>query len=271
MKPDSTMDVTEHPSARDVGERDLKASGWLNAATSELLPGVSVTPGMNVLDVGCGYGAYIEFCAKMGANITFIDRDESKVKGLDSRLKNLSGAVPKGIVSDCDPVPLPDGYADLVICTEVLEHVRDPDELTRELVRLGRSDATYVLTVPDARGEHLIRDVAHPDYFKEPNHIRIFTREDFEQLVKRCGLEVVRHDFRGSFWAIFYLFKWVTSEPGEPLFEDVHPITKLWTRTWAGVLQHPDCDKMLSAMNLALPKSQIIVARKCADADVSQD
>lgn len=271
MEENTKVDSGAYPSAREIGVRDLRASGWLNAATSELLPGVKITPNMTVVDVGCGYGAYIGFCAKLGASVTFIDRDQNKVRDLEARLKGATHSGVRGIVSDCDPIPLPDGCADVVICTEVLEHVKDPEVLTREIVRLGKPDATFVLTVPDSRGELLIKDVAHPDYFLEPNHIRIFTSEDFEDLVTRSGLEVIRHDYRGSFWAIFYLFKWVTSEPGEPLFDDVHPITKLWTRAWDQVLGHPDSEKILSAMNGALPKSQIIVARKSGDADIGQD
>jgi SAM-dependent methyltransferase len=271
MDNNSKVESEGYPSAREIGVRDLKASGWLNVATSELLPGVKITPGMTVVDVGCGYGAYIEFCAKLGANVTFIDRDQDKVRALEARLASVAQSGVIGIVSDCDPIPLPDGRADLVICTEVLEHVKDPEAFTREMIRLGKPGATFVLTVPDARGELLIKDVAHPDYFLEPNHIRIFTREDFEDLVTRSGLEVVRHNYRGSFWAIFYLFKWVTSEPGESLFDDVHPITKLWTRAWGQVLDHPDSEKILSAMNMALPKSQIIVARKSGHADIGQN
>jgi ubiquinone/menaquinone biosynthesis C-methylase UbiE len=263
--------ATSPLSAREVGIRESQQRGWHNPETSELVPGVVIEPGMTVVDIGCGYGGYIEFCARCGANVTFIDRQEQTVRALENRLSYLSEVAVRGIVSECDPVPLEDACADLVICTEVLEHVPDADDLMREIVRIGNADTMFVLTVPDARGENLIKDVAHPDYFREPNHIRVFSADDFETLVKRHGLDVVNHDYRGGFWAIFYLFKWVTSQPGEVLFEAVHPITKLWTRTWAEVLEHPDSADMVRALNTALPQSQIIVARKSAHASIGED
>ena len=263
---------TQKPlTAQQVGTRDMRQQGWANRVTSELFPGLVVHKGMKVVDIGCGNGGYTMFCARRGAEVTFIDRQENHVRELEDKLSKEDGIVFHGMVSDCDPIPLPDGYADLVICTEVLEHVRDPEIMLSELARIARYGASLLLTVPDSRGENLIKEVVAPDYFQEPNHIRIFTAEEFEALVCRHGLEVVRHDYRGAFWAIFYLFKWVTSEPGEVLNEDVHPITKLWTRTWSEVLDHPDGSKIVENLNRALPQSQIILARKKPLADQSQN
>src|SRR6056297_575566 len=151
-------------SAIKVGIRDRQMSGWCNDEKGELVSDVFVKPGMNVVDVGCGDGGYVNFCAKMGANVTFVDIQEGKVHALEERLKaNASGEV-KGIVSDCNPIPIPDGHADLVISTEVLEHVRNPAEFLSEIVRIGSQDATWVLTVPEARGENLVKGIAPQVY-----------------------------------------------------------------------------------------------------------
>jgi SAM-dependent methyltransferase len=249
-------------SAIKTGLMDRVKSAWCNTTTGELVKGVYLKPGMQVVDVGCGDGGYANFCATMGANITFVDIQETKVRALEERLKDKFSGEIKGIVSSCDPIPLPDGYADVVISTEVLEHVRDPAKFLREIVRVGGPDATYVLTVPDARGENLVETVAPPFYFQEPNHIQIFTSDDFEKLAGDCGLEIVRHDYLSSFWSIFFLLKWATCEPDEALTENVHPATILWTQTWDEVLKHPNGDKIHDALNAALPRSQMIVARR---------
>ncbi|MCB1706217.1 MAG: class I SAM-dependent methyltransferase [Halioglobus sp.] len=249
-------------SAIDVGLRDRTMSGWCNDKTGEFVPGVFVKPGMNVVDIGCGDGGYVNFCAKMGANVTFVDMQENKVRALEERVKGFATGEVRGIVSECNPIPIPDGHADLVISTEVLEHVRRPQDFLSEIVRVGREDATWVLTVPDARGENLVKDIAHSAYFEEPNHIQIFSSDDFEALVRSCGLDVVRHEYLAGFWAIFYLLKWATSQPGETLTENVHPATILWTQTWQEVLNHPNGEKMRMALNNALPRCQMIIARR---------
>jgi ubiquinone/menaquinone biosynthesis C-methylase UbiE len=271
MEGDHLVQQAVNPTSRRVGLRDIAQLGWCNTKTSELVPGIVISSGMTVVDIGCGNGGYIEFCAVNGADITFIDRQEDHVRTLESKISQLAGVVYRGIVSDCDPVPLPDAHADVVICTEVLEHVVDPDRLMREIARIGKAGATFFVTVPDSRGENLMKEVADPSCFKEPNHIHIFTSGDFEELIQRSGLKIIRHDYQGAFWAIFFLLKWATAEPGESLADDVHPITTLWTTTWAKVLDHPDSEKIVQALNLALPKSQTIIARKSAHANIGQD
>jgi SAM-dependent methyltransferase len=249
-------------SATKVGLRDRLLDGWCNGKTGELVTDVSVKPGMNVVDIGCGDGGFSNFCMTMGANITFVDIQEDKVRSLEERFKSVATGEVKGIVSDCNPIPIPDNHADLVISTEVLEHVRNPAAILSEIVRIGSQDATWVLTVPDARGENLVKNVAPPVCFEEPNHIQIFSSEDFEDLVRSCGLEIVRHEYISGFWSIFYLLKWATSEAGEGLTENVHPATILWTQTWEQVLNHPNGEKVRVALNNALPKCQLIVARR---------
>ncbi len=251
-------------SANRVGTKDRETRGWCNLETGELALGVSVKPGMQVVDIGCGDGAYIAFCSSQGADVTFIDIQESKVLALEARLKDTARGKIKGIVSPCDPIPLPNDYADLVINTEVLEHLRDPAVVLREIVRIGKPDALYLLTVPDARGENLIKTVAPPIYFEEPNHIQIFTSDDFATLVSNCGLEVIRHEYLKSFWAIFYLLKWATAVPftNEGINDNVHPATIYWTTIWEEMLNHPNGDKVRAVLDQTLPSCQMILARR---------
>ncbi len=65
-----------------------------------------------------------------------------------------------------------------------------------------------------------------------------------------------------GFWSIFYLLKWATSQPGEKLIDTIHPTTYLWARTWEEVLNHPKGDEIREALNNALPRSQMIIARR---------
>ena len=249
--------------AVNVGRLNLEMSGWCDAGQRLLAPGVTVNSGMKVVDIGCGDGTYVAFCNRLGAEVTFIDVQEAKVRALETRLREAGhGGKIEGIVSECDPIPVADGHADLVISTEVLEHVKDPEKVLREIVRIGAPDATYCLTVPDGRAEMMVKNLAPPEYFEEPNHINIFSSDDFEELVESCGLEVVSHEYLAGFWAIFFLLKWATSEPGEKLLDTVHPATYHWARAWEEALKHPRGDEMRRALNEALPRSQMIVARK---------
>ena len=246
-----------------IGLHDRKLDGWADPDTGEIAPGVPVKAGMQVVDVGCGDGGYASFCARMGANLTFLDIQEEKVAALEGLLQQ--GDFPgefKGIVTECNPIPLPDNYADLIISTEVLEHVPDPKMFLDEMVRIGKDDATFVLTVPDARGENLIKATAPDLYFKEPNHIQIFTSDEFEALAESCGLEVISHRYVGAFWAIFFLLKWASSDGQKEINEANHPMTQHWTKVWQEILNHPQREDIRQSLNNAVPSSQVIVARK---------
>ena len=71
-------------SAITVGLHDRTMSGWCRQETKELIGGVVVTPGMQVVDIGCGDGGYANFCCQMGADVTFVDIQESKVRALET-------------------------------------------------------------------------------------------------------------------------------------------------------------------------------------------
>jgi len=247
-----------------VGLQDRVREGWFNGETGELARGVTIRPSHTVIDVGCGDGGFIGFCARQGAEVIFIDRDEARLAATEERIRQSPARAYRAIVSDCDPIPLDDGCGDVVICTEVLEHVADPAAFLAELVRIARPGATLLLTVPDARSETFVAATAPPSYFQEPNHIRIFSAEQFEDLVLSAGLSVESHQYMGCFWSVYWPLAWLTCEPGSPglPINNPHPITEHWTRLWAEVQRHPGGSKIRDALNTLLPKSQSIVARK---------
>jgi ubiquinone/menaquinone biosynthesis C-methylase UbiE len=251
------------PKAGPIGSKDRRLDGWFNAANRELTRGVPVNADDTVVDVGCGDGALIHFCARLGAEVIFIDRDEAALAKTTAKIEASGARAHRAIQSDCNPIPLEDNSGDLVICTEVLEHVPDPQVFLQELIRVTRPGGQLLITVPDSRSEQFVAATAPPQYFMEPNHIRIFTAEQFRELVKSAGLEIESQQFVGCFWSIYWPLSWLTCEPESGLpVDNPHPITDHWTRLWGEVQNHPHGHKIRDALNQLLPKAQSIVARK---------
>lgn len=257
------MSEQTRPRAADVGLADRRLDGWLNGATGEITRGVRVDATDTVIDVGCGDGAFVHFCARQGAEVYFIDRDEARLARTSAKIASSPARGYRAILSDCDPIPLDDGIGDLVICTEVLEHVPDPRKFLGELIRITRPGGQLLITVPDSRSEQFVAVSAPPQYFQEPNHIRVFSKEDFRDLVLGAGLHIESHQFMGCFWSVYWPLAWLTCEPdsGLPL-DNKHPITEHWTRLWQEVQRHPQGYKIRESLNELLPKAQSIVARK---------
>ena len=104
---------------------DAELAGWFRNDTNELFQGLPVSRDDIVLDVGCGDGMIVSFCARRGAEILLADRDADKIAAAEKNLVGSGARSIRTIVSDCDPIPIPDETATVVISTEVLEHVDD--------------------------------------------------------------------------------------------------------------------------------------------------
>ena len=46
-------------------------------------------------------------------------------------------------------IPLKNNSIDLIICLEVLEHLRQPDHFLKEIIRLLKKDAIAVFSIPN--------------------------------------------------------------------------------------------------------------------------
>lgn len=238
---------------------DASLSGWFDREAGELFKGFSVNAEDSVLDIGCGDGTFIRFCAEQGAEVIFADIDAEKIANVERTLQGAAARAIQGLVTDANPLPLNDSRVSKVIAMEVLEHVEDPAQFMRELVRVGKPGAQYLLTVPDPLGESVQKHLAPAAYFEHPNHIRVFERDEFEKLVTDAGLIVERRAYYGFFWSVWWFFFWSCKQDLSPPW---HPLLESWTKTWGQLLSTPDGPRIKEALDNAMPKSQAIIARK---------
>lgn len=238
---------------------DACMSGWFNTETGELLQGFPIRPEDTVLDVGCGEGPFTQFCAKMKAEVIFADINPERVSAVEQLLQGSPARALHPLVTDGNPLPLPDAHVDKLIAMEVLEHVDVPADFMRELVRVGKPGALYLITVPDAAAEGVQQQLAPSAHFQKPNHINIFSRDEFEQLVQDAGLVIERRSYYGFYWAVWWAFFWVCKKD---LSSPDHPLLNNWARTWASLLETPGGAQVKLALDGVMPKSQAIIARK---------
>jgi SAM-dependent methyltransferase len=125
--------------------------------------------GQLVLDVGCGLRPYEPFFARqqyVGIDVPDSGREASG-KLADEWFDGVH-------------VPFEDGSCGAVICTEVLEHCLQPDELLREIHRVLVADGKLLVTVPFIWGEH-----------ETPYDFRRFSTYGIRDAVVGAGFEVV--------------------------------------------------------------------------------
>lgn len=136
-----------------------------NRLYKELLKRKSHVSG-DVLDYGCGnmpYKSIFNFNEYIGLEFGY-------KKNSTKELVFFNGK----------EIPFPDNTFDTIICTEVLEHVENPEHILKELHRVQKSGGKIIVSVPFVWVEH-----AHPhDY-------RRYTQEGLEFILKRNGYNIV--------------------------------------------------------------------------------
>jgi 2-polyprenyl-6-hydroxyphenyl methylase/3-demethylubiquinone-9 3-methyltransferase len=122
---------------------------WLAAARAALVP-PATTPGLILVDAGCGGGLLAPHLRGKGYRHI----------GVDLRRTGLAQAVPHGVTAvngDVTALPLRAGGADVVVAGEILEHVTDLPGTVAELCRVLRPGGLVVLdTINDTGLSRLI-------------------------------------------------------------------------------------------------------------------
>jgi SAM-dependent methyltransferase len=167
-----------------TGERYVPGQGGCQIAYEHLHRYAFAAPlarGKRVLDIACGSGYGAALLAREADRVTAFDLDPAVV----ARVK--AGAQPSNLdllAAHAGHLPLRPRVADLVTAFEVIEHVRDPEELVRETARVVRPDGTVLISTPNRAVYSDARD------YRNPYHVREFYREEFLQLLRGSFAEV---------------------------------------------------------------------------------
>jgi SAM-dependent methyltransferase len=144
---------------------------------SELVPLAPRT----VLDAGCGEGHVTEWLSEAlpGSSITGLEGRASALAAFQAR-----NPAARAVEGDLTAAPFEDAAFDLVVCTEVLEHLPDPAAALRELARV--SGGRLLLTVPHEpffRAGNLARGRYPGRLGSTPGHRWTWGRRGFMRMV----------------------------------------------------------------------------------------
>lgn len=114
---------------------------------------------------------------------------------------------------------------DLIMSYKVAEHILDVDKHLRKYAECLTDDGLLYISVPTWFDSMCNFGLGGFDleYYYDPNHINVWTRKLFEQVLKKCGLEIVKSDF--MIYDSTYLCKRNDALMNEPLeFENPNSI-----------------------------------------------
>ena len=145
------------------------------------------------LDAGCGDGRHLAALARSPwwpARVVGTDISE---RILETARRATAPREPELVRANLESLPLEDESFDLVLCTQVIEHLLDPDAGLREVARVLRQEGTLILTTDNARNvvtRALYLGRLHKQESFDFPH-RDFRAGELRARVRAAGLDVV--------------------------------------------------------------------------------
>ena len=154
---------------------------------------ININPGGTMLDLGCGEGRHIfgvmeKFpdlkCIGLDPHIESLDKAFEGLKFLES----ISNTKTNFLSGSAYSLPFSDDSFDLVVCSEVLEHLHDYKDAIKEINRVLKPGGQFLASVPAEFPEKICWLLSEAYQNQPGGHLRIFKKNE---LIK----EIAEHNF----------------------------------------------------------------------------
>lgn len=198
--PDSSTATASGDTAGDVpefgweGTEPIFTAAYLGPAIEKLLP--DLPDGARVLDIGCGNGWWLGQFQQRGCTVVGVDASEEGIAIArrtypDGRFyQTLAG---EDLLERIDEAPF-----DLVLSTEVVEHVYSPQEWAAGCLAALRPGGRLICSTPyHGYVKNLALALAgkwdrHLTALTEGGHIKFFSRDTLGRLLTDAGFRNIR-------------------------------------------------------------------------------
>ena len=174
-----------------VSDEGYEVKDGVSSSHALLVQYLDDRPAGLVIDLGCADGSIAQRVRTVGHRVIGVDL--AKSPGVETRVDQFVQAdLEQGL-----PLDLPATF-DTVVCADVLEHVRHPEQLLTEIRSRLNQHGVVVASVPNFGHWYprLRTMFGRFDYdnrgILDRSHVRFFTRRSFERLARDAGFNVRR-------------------------------------------------------------------------------
>jgi SAM-dependent methyltransferase len=227
---------------------------------------LAIEPGFRILDVGCGTGRHVCAASRfrnvvaIGADIRFHDACEARDRlRLIDRLGEGGGGQSGTLTADIHCLPFGDDAFDLVICSEVLEHVHDHHGAVSEVVRVLKQGGDLVVSVPRYLPERICWALSDDYHHANDGHMRIYRKAELTALLEASGVKAWASHYAHSLHTPYWWLKCLVG----PTREDCRTVNLYHRFLVWDMMKHSPFTRCLDTMlNPVIGKSAVIYCRK---------
>jgi len=231
-----------------------------------------------VLDIGCGYGAFVKVALEAGFDAYGVDLNPEHIHAGRSVL-GLAQRLVLGSIEELSEKFRQDEVFDLITLFEVIEHVEEPAVLIRNVLRLLKPGGIIAISCPN---ENRWQPTGRIFVDYPPHHLTRWRPDTMRAFLERNGFVHVITEFDSSFRDLLWVTysnrsakKMITAvsphpevtENSKPVFggqQEAHPSTKWTIKTNLDRLVRVACapiDIVLKALHVGTMGMRVI-ARK---------
>ena len=193
----------------------------------------------SMLDVGCGEGRHIfgvmqEFPMMKCIGLDMDNDSLQKAEEGYAYFESISDAGAEFMKGSAYSLPFSDNTFDLIVCSEVLEHLHEYNDAVIEINRVLKPGGKFYASVPASWPEKICWYLSK-DYQNQPGgHLRIFNQRELINEIEECGFKFLSSEKFHSIACYpdneISLRKIVEKIPyGEPMFDQLERQMSAWT------------------------------------------
>jgi ubiquinone/menaquinone biosynthesis C-methylase UbiE len=165
----------------------------------------NLSPVSVCLDLGCGIGFFSGILANFNFKIIGIDPDPASVEKAKKFYQNNDLEF---FVASAEKLPVGDDLIDFVVCSEVLEHVKNLNQTLKEVKRVSKSGAKFFITVPSREGffgtfflkiGHSTNNLYEKDY-RQP-----FTYQEIRLILEENNFSIDKYYYSKFFFSEIFM------------------------------------------------------------------
>ena len=188
------MGTMNDPQSRLAGQYAEKDASYYAQVRSDYIDLLPVSDSAAILELGCGAGATGAYALATHKCSDYVGIEMFETAA--SQAKSVLTAVHQGDVEKME-LPYAPCHFDALICSEVLEHLVDPDAVVRSLAKLLKPGGLVFASSPCVSHWRNVKNLALGRWrytdsgMMDRTHLRWFTPESFEQLFVEAGCTTI--------------------------------------------------------------------------------